>query len=108
MFQALAGIFFTFSFCNAFVNTPFIISRRSLLIKTCFAAMSDNLNSDNIRFGFTVDVIITRAIDAILPTRTDGTLHEPCMKHADEYVQLAEQQNGALDQDEITEKGYSC
>ena len=69
--------------------------------------MSDHLNSDSIRFGFTGDVMIARAIDAILPIRTDGTLHEPCMKHADEYVQLAEQQNGALDQDEITEKGYS-
>lgn len=101
LFQSFVGSVLL-SACNGFV-----VSRGFFLTKRCFVAMTaDHLNSDSIRFGFTGDVMIARAIDAILPTRVDGTLHEPYVKHANEYIRLAEQQSSPLDQDKLMEKGY--
>jgi poly-gamma-glutamate capsule biosynthesis protein CapA/YwtB (metallophosphatase superfamily) len=42
------------------------------------------------------DVMTGRGIDQILPSPIDGTLHEPSVTHAAEYVELAENANGPI------------
>jgi len=68
----------------------------------------DSKNCSSIRLGFTGDVMIGRAIDAILlPYHVDGRLHESFVKHAHTYVDLAVKQNGPLSQGELRSKGFN-
>lgn len=98
--------------CLAFLSK--LKSRRDLLfqsVTTGFNVMSkhseDAQNCSSIRLGFTGDVMIGRAIDAILPHHVDGRLHESYVKHAQRYVDLAVQRNGQLSQEERRSKGFS-
>ena len=42
------------------------------------------------------DVMTGRGIDQVLPYPADARLHEPCVKSAHDYVELAERANGPI------------
>jgi poly-gamma-glutamate capsule biosynthesis protein CapA/YwtB (metallophosphatase superfamily) len=88
-------------------------SRRPFIghsVHSFFMLMSNNSHgaqdSDSIRLGFTGDVMIGRAVDAILPYHVDGRLRESFVKHAQTYVDLAIKRNGPLPHDELVARGF--
>jgi len=65
-----------------------------ILLMSCAATTSGNENS--ITLFLCGDVMSGRGIDQILPYPSDPRIHEPFMKDARGYVQIAEQANGPI------------
>jgi poly-gamma-glutamate synthesis protein (capsule biosynthesis protein) len=80
---------------------PIAFIRMSSIITSDEESSLEFRKRGTVRIGLTGDVMIGRAIDAILPYHVDGRLYEGYAKHADSYVDLAEKQNGPLPKHEI-------
>ena len=61
----------------------------------------------SILFAFTGDLMIGRGIDAILPDHADGRLYEGYVRHANQYVELAERVNGPIERSKVSILGSS-
>ena len=64
------------------------------LLMTCAAATSGNEKS--ITLFLCGDVMTGRGIDQVLPHPSDPQIHEPFVKDARDYVQIAERANGPI------------
>jgi poly-gamma-glutamate capsule biosynthesis protein CapA/YwtB (metallophosphatase superfamily) len=53
-------------------------------------------NGDGLRLFLAGDVMTGRGIDRVLPRSVDPELHEPFVKNAERYVDLAETENGEI------------
>ena len=61
-------------------------------------AIQPSIPSDLVTIFLTGDVMVGRGIDQILPHAGDPAIHEPYMKNARGYVQLAEKASGPIPQ----------
>lgn len=55
-------------------------------------------SSSKIKLFLSGDIMTGRGIDQVLPHAVDARIYEPYVKDAEEYVRLAEKENGSIDQ----------